>query len=306
MRRATLGDVAPVREVLDDCTTTYLGRASSEDDARARLREGRGPPDTAIAFLAGEPIAFGHVWRASRAEVRMFLRVRPAWRGRGAASALLATLEAAAHQIARDSVTLSATNWAGDDAGALFLASQGFEPERHFLQMRVELAMKATPPSPPAGVVVRDFKPGEDDDAVFATFRDSFGDHWGNQNPDREIWWRENRDDSAAGFDPWLWLIAESGGEMCGFLVGRERDEAVGAVGWVSLVGVIPAERGRGIGECLLRSAFVRFGARGLREAGLNVDVENTTSALRLYEKVGMRRRPAFTAWRKHLTLLPG
>ena len=55
-------------------------------------------------------------------------------------------------------------------------------------------------------------------------------------------------------------------------LPGRQRARGDGRrLGWVSLVGVIPSRRGRGIGESLLCEAFRRFRARGLRDAALNV-----------------------------------
>jgi hypothetical protein len=38
-----------------------------------------------------------------------------------------------------------------------------------------------------------------------------------------------------------------------------------------------------------------------LRRAALNVDVDHTTGALRLYEKAGMNPFPAFTIWSKRI-----
>ena len=46
--------------------------------------------------------------------------------------------------------------------------------------------------------------------------------------------------------------------------------------------------RRRGLGEALLREAFVALGAAGKRRAGLGVDAENTTGAVALYKRVGM------------------
>ena len=40
---------------------------------------------------------------------------------------------------------------------------------------------------------------------------------------------------------------------------------------------------------------------RGLDRVALDVDAENTTSALRLYRKVGLREEPLFTIWAKKL-----
>jgi ribosomal protein S18 acetylase RimI-like enzyme len=41
--------------------------------------------------------------------------------------------------------------------------------------------------------------------------------------------------------------------------------------------------------------------ARGLERVALDVDAENTTSALRLYRNVGLREEPLFTIWAREL-----
>ena len=47
--------------------------------------------------------------------------------------------------------------------------------------------------------------------------------------------------------------------------------------------------RSRGLGLALLRQSFADFAARGANRVGLVVDAENTTGAVRLYERAGMR-----------------
>jgi ribosomal protein S18 acetylase RimI-like enzyme len=61
------------------------------------------------------------------------------------------------------------------------------------------------------------------------------------------------------------------------------------AFGWVEVLGVGRPWRGRGLGLALLRHAFVEFAARGATRVGLGVDAENTTGAVRLYERAGMQ-----------------
>ena len=58
--------------------------------------------------------------------------------------------------------------------------------------------------------------------------------------------------------------------------------------GWIKDLAVAPAARGRGLGEALLRHAFARLYERGARRIGLKVDAHNPTSAIRLYERLGM------------------
>jgi mycothiol synthase len=308
IRPATLGDTLVVQRVLDDCTSRYLGRPTTVEQAAARLGEGRGVGDAVIAWSGDEPVGFGHTWFVSNEEVRAFIRVRPEWKGLGVSCLMLEALQKRASSIweqlgANDiGPALTLTSWAADSAAAGVLTTAGFSPVRHFLQMRIDLSEALVAASFwPEDVALREFRTGDDDLGVFDAFRQCFADHWGNADPDPAEWWRENRDDPASGFDPTLWFIAEANHEMCGFAIGREIEEEEHKVGWVSLVGVLPPWRGRGIGEALLRHSLCIFQDRGLSKAALNVDVDNATGALRLYEKVGMTRRPAFTIWSKDL-----
>ncbi|MBA3736666.1 MAG: GNAT family N-acetyltransferase [Actinobacteria bacterium] len=95
--------------------------------------------------------------------------------------------------------------------------------------------------------------------------------------------------------------MASDGAAIAGFSICRQREEDAESGGWVSLLGVRPHWRGRGLGESLLLHSLGVFKERGRRRAALNVDVDNTTGALRLYEKVGMEPVPAFTIWSKNI-----
>lgn len=57
--------------------------------------------------------------------------------------------------------------------------------------------------------------------------------------------------------------------------------------------------RGRGLGRALLLESLRLFKSRGYAKAGLSVDSENSSGALRLYESVGFRVRWQLTAYRK-------
>ena len=49
----------------------------------------------------------------------------------------------------------------------------------------------------------------------------------------------------------------------------------------------------------LVSGPLLLAGGRGAARIVLDVDAENTTSALRLYQSTGMTPRPAFTIWEK-------
>jgi mycothiol synthase len=292
VRPATLDDAGAVAAVLDECTRHYFDRPSTIDDAVVRLQEG----EPFLALLDGLPVGFGHVWTASPEEARAFVRVRPSATGHGVGTALLAEAE----RLAVAAPLLTAACWAQDEAAPGVLAARGFQPLRYFQRMRVELASAAGPTAVAEGMTVRPFAPGDDDAAVYGAYRDCFADHWGGAD-DAAQWWNENRDAVNAGFDPSLWLVAAEGGATVGFLIGREREDEGETIGWVSLLGVVPAARGRGLGEALLTRGLGALRDRGLRIAALNVDSENTSGALRLYRKVGMEPEPSFSIWGKQL-----
>jgi mycothiol synthase len=71
--------------------------------------------------------------------------------------------------------------------------------------------------------------------------------------------------------------------------------------GWIKDLAVAPAARGRGLGELLLRHAFARLFERGVQRVGLKVDAANPTSALQLYERVGMQVVKRYRSYVKKL-----
>ena len=69
----------------------------------------------------------------------------------------------------------------------------------------------------------------------------------------------------------------------------------------MNILGVRGPWRKRGIGLALLRHAFGEFYRRGKRKAGLGVDAENLTGALRLYKNAGMHVHQAFNIFEKEI-----
>jgi mycothiol synthase len=165
--------------------------------------------------------------------------------------------------------------------------------------MRIDLGRGLQEPVWPYGLEPRRFSSGSDDAELFAAFREAFADHWGNTDVDETQWRSENRDAPNADFEPALWIVVREGGTIAGFSICRDREDDSETIGWISLLGVRPRWRGRGLGEALLVQSLNAFHGRGRRRAALNVDVDNTTGALRLYTKVGMEPSPAFTVWSK-------
>jgi ribosomal protein S18 acetylase RimI-like enzyme len=71
--------------------------------------------------------------------------------------------------------------------------------------------------------------------------------------------------------------------------------------GEVDQLAVRAAWRRRGLGAALLVHAFHALRDRGFERVVLGVDAENTTGALGLYERVGMRVQYSFDFFEKPL-----
>jgi ribosomal protein S18 acetylase RimI-like enzyme len=163
--------------------------------------------------------------------------------------------------------------------------SRAFTPFRRSIEMQVPLD-DATPESVwPDGVSVRTARSGEERE-VHALGEEAFAD--GN-------------DFRPTPFDEWtglwaggrkrldLWFAAEDGGMLAGVcLCSAERTGAPG-LGWIETLAVRRAWRRRGLGRALLLHSFRELERLGRTAAGLSVDAENPTGAVRLYESVGMR-----------------
>jgi ribosomal protein S18 acetylase RimI-like enzyme len=150
----------------------------------------------------------------------------------------------------------------------------------------------------PAGLTVRGYQEVTDAPLIFEAYVEAFADHWGEEHPDEEAWWVDHRDGESVGYAPDLWQVAMDGDRLAGFVTARIQQDLTGrAYGYIGDLGVRPAWRGRGLGECLLTRSIDLLQDRGMPYVELHVDTENTSGAIRLYTKVGMEPRPSFTIW---------
>jgi mycothiol synthase len=209
-------------------------------------------------------------------------------RGRGLGRALLGWLEARAREALgprKDGeAPLLRTSCRGHqaDRAALFDAC-GFRPVRYSYQMRRSLAQPILDEPLPAGLQWVAWTP-ELDVPLMDAFNAAFAGHYGVPRMDLETW-RESFT-GVPQFRGDLTYLVLAGGEIVGFCVNwveAEDDQE----GWVEAIGVIPAWRGRGVASALLVHSLRLFQAEGLARAALDVDAQNPTGALRLYEKHG-------------------
>jgi mycothiol synthase len=308
-RNASIEDIDAITTMLDAATQTHVGRRTSQAETEDRLRT---PgcvleTDSLLVTDGQDVVGLALVWRAPPSDVRGFARVHPQHRGEGVGTTLAKFMADRGRLIASELrapvVRFSTTAWAADSTAAPVLRSAGLVEVRHFIRMARSLDGDLPAPVWPEEVRVRSFAPGQDEDALFTAYRSAFAAHWGQENHDEQAWWWDGRDSPDSGYDPALWFIADAGGEIAGFVIGRQRERQHGREGYVSFVGVRPPWRGRRLGHALMSHELRVFASRGLPTGALDVDVDNVTSALDLYRSVGMTSEPNFTAWG---TDLPG
>jgi mycothiol synthase len=195
--------------------------------------------------------------------------------------------------------------WAhGEHPAAAAMAKRlGFRRSRSLWQMRRSLFAALPAPQVPAGVVVRTFRPGVDDDAWVALNALAFRDH-----PEQGRWSADDlhRRMHEPWFDPHGFFLAwrpdGSGGDR---LVGFHWTKVHGGnghdhphanhghghepIGEVYVVGVHPDEQGTGLGRALTVEGLRHLRHLGLPEAMLYVDADNA-AAIRLYTRLGFTR----------------
>jgi mycothiol synthase len=230
------------------------------------------------------------------------LAVLPSARGRGIGRALVTRLLA-------ESPDGRLRLWAhGESAGSGALArSMGFSRSRVLWQMRMSLDAPLPEPVLPEGVVVRTFEVGTDEAAWTALNNKAFSAH-----PDQGGWSIDEVlvREAEPWFDPKGFFLALRGERLVGFHWTKvhgalthhhgdsehEHGHDHPPVGEVYVVGVDPAEQGRGLGPALTLLGLHHLQQLGLDEVMLYVD-ESNTNAIRVYERLGFTRYSTDVSW---------
>ncbi|WP_240230019.1 GNAT family N-acetyltransferase [Devosia lacusdianchii] len=149
------------------------------------------------------------------------------------------------------------------------------------IRMRRHLDDALPPAIWPAGVRLLPLQRA-DPRALHTILTDAYANGFGSTAP-FEDWWPKLSADTE--FDPALVFVAAD-----------EVGQPIGVAqcwtsGFIKDLAVVPAWRGKGIGDALLYAVFAAFRHRGLGHVDLKVITANT-SALRLYRRVGMVEAP--------------
>jgi len=287
-RRLPAADIAAVVELLDAVTDADGVRPLSEH-VMLHLRYG-GDTDARhlLARDDGRLVGYGHIdvsdaVAGSAAE----LAVLPDARGHGRAGAMV-------ERLLKEAPDGRLRLWAhGQQPAAAALARRwGFRRERVLWQMRRSLFAPLPAPRLPAGIGLRPFVPGQDEQAWTEVNNRAFADH-----PDQGHWGIEEvrTREHEPWFDPAGFIIAErEDGTIAGFHWTKVHGGGHGAhdhepIGEVYIVGVDPSAQGLGLGPALTLAGLRHLRSRGLAQAMLYVD-ESNVRAIAVYERLGFTR----------------
>ena len=294
LRAPTPDDADGVAIVLADAGQTVLD-ADFLRDEWSRVGFDLATDAWVVADGEGTIVAYGQALRDEPSIVEGWGVVHPKHRGRGIGVSLMNRIEERAPALVAGlpSVRFRHAIDAGDGAAAAMLRARGLRPVRHFWHMRIDLVGPVEPGQAPEGIEIAAIEVPHDLPAVHAVLDEAFADDWGYHPEPFDRWVEEQT--TSPSYDPTLWLLARGGGEPVGALTAN----VWGDRGWVNEIGVLPPQRGRGIGSALLRRSFDTFAHRELRSVFLNVDAENPTGATVLYERVGMRVVNRWELWER-------
>ena len=178
----------------------------------------------------------------------------------------------------------------------------GYAPVRHFYSM-VRPSVEDLPDAPlPAGLEIREVQP-EQMRVIWKAESEAFRDHWGQTEPTETDF--EFFATDPVQSDTTLWRVAWDGDEVAGIVrsfINDDENVRRGRLrGYTEHISVRRPWRRRGLARALIAASFPLLRARGMTEAALGVDTENTSGALRVYEACGFRPVNRTTTYRKPL-----
>lgn len=211
------------------------------------------------------------------------------YRKRGVGRELLTTAVSHARELGVSVLHIEASS---DSEGANhLLESEGFHIVKRFWQMQWK-GDEAPAVDIPDGFVLRPFRLGEDEEALMELQNVAFGENWGfSPNTVEQIAARVRLGPS----DPEGIIMVMDGERVAAYDWTLQSLGSARSIGWISMTGVHPDYRGKGLGTLVVTAGLDHLKSNGVDSVELEVDSENVP-ARELYLKLGFKKLRE-TAW---------
>lgn len=284
-------------EAVDRTSEHYNEADLAEEFANPDIELGK---DVVGAFRGDDLVGYFSVYPRATDGTHQKFHVEgttdPAQRGQGIGTVLVEAMLARVDEVHRERhpdmpARIGLSGVSANTSQADLLEQFGLVPERWSFVMRAQLGAVPAPPDVPAGLELRRYEETYAA-AMQAAHNEAFMDH-PNFTPWTEVMWKQWVTESRS-FRPELsFVVVEPSApqRVVAYVQSAEFDAHFQATGrreaYVGKVGTLRDFRGRGLAGTLLRHALAAYQAAGYDEASLDVDSENPTGALGVYERVG-------------------
>ncbi len=302
----------------------HLGFVTNEDGIRNRhVTPDLDPQQNSFVAVASDDQIVGNAWLVLRrgiGEVIFQLNglVHPAWRGQGAGQKLMEAVTARACERMSEAGGLRCWLQSPDvrdtpnDGGRIaLLESNGFELVRWDLDMRRELPGlgRVAPVIPiveePAGIQLRKWRAGVDDEVVGWMLNEAFRDSWGYSEIVIADWLNYVRG-GFVNLEHCVLAWDAANNRLAGACVNRCDEQTFKFRGrkelYVDNLAVRREYRNRGVATALLTWTLNRADHLEMQSVGLGADAENVTGAVRLYKRLGFEVIGKTRIFRRKLT----
>ncbi len=284
----------------------------SEADLRARLTAPHSDPrldprqDCFVAEVRGVGVvAYADgVLRGDRSfwSYRTDGYVSPGSRRQGIGRALMDRLWERTQELSAflggETITLEAWALETQEAALRLFEQCGMRRVRYFFQMHRDLSEPIPPLETLPDWQLLTWAERRDDRAVWLARNEAFADHWRWAPTPFDVFLQLLQH---GRYQPEYSFVVWAGEQIAG---GVLNDLGLGVetrhgLSWISQLFVRRPWRKRGLGRALLIASLLKARELGHASIGLNVDAENLTGAVRLYEAVGFRRASTRVAYER-------
>jgi mycothiol synthase len=291
IRNAAMSDVRELTMLLELYDVQTAGEIETTEEDTKQILNAVPHLDTHtwVAEEGGKMIGFAAVTESSGTTHPSLVVAHPEYQHRSIEKELIDQMT---ESIEGGTITVSSNN---EYEHKLF-AENGFQPVRHWFNMKIDLRMR--PPVEtklPSGYKIETFQLGQDEEGTYKAFEESFQTHFDySPSTQEEFLKRTDRE----GFDPSLWMLLKEDEQIAGFIFCKRSTHQHAEI---THLGVRPGWRKKGLAKILLYHAFQTLLNENRSLIDLNVDSENGTGAVKVYENVGMELNRHFIRYDKKI-----